>query len=438
MKDNGSSLGYDPSADAFKDKILPLRARAEVKNDWLKHRLEHILPEIMKREGIDMWIVIAREYNEDPVIMSLLPEPVISVRRRTMLVFSRNRDGSLDRLTLERYGSGEYYETAWDNDGLSQYECLVKIVKERDPKTIGINVSNTFAFGDGLSHGEYELLSTALGNQYMERTQRVERLCVGWLERRIEPELTVYQGIVEIGHAIIAEAFSSRIIHPGITTTEDVVWWMRQKILDLGFRAWFHPTVDIQAPGRSYGKSPEYYKKRTAKRKTILPGDLLHCDIGFYYLGLATDQQQNAYVLKPGENDAPKGLKAALAEGNRLQDIHAKAMAVGKTGNEILKTALEKARAEGLKASVYTHPIGYHGHAAGPTIGLWDNQERVPGRGDYELFDDTCYAIELNVKKNIAEWDGQEVRIALEEDAAFTNNSLQWLSGRQTQFHLIG
>jgi hypothetical protein len=428
------SSGWNVHADAFKNKILPLRLRAEVRNDWLKQRLDEVLPDIMKREGFDMWIVVAREYNEDPVIMTMLPEPAMSARRRTILLFSLNEDGSLDRLTLDRYGHEDYYEPGWDPDQEEQYECLGRIVRERDPQVIGINVSDNFAFSDGLTHGEHTNLVAALGEAYMKRTKGAERLSVGWLERRIQPELTVYPGIVDIGHAIIAEAFSNRTIQPGITTTDDVVWWMRHKMLDLGLRAWFQPTIDIQAFGEPYGAIGKTDKER---RKLILPGDMLHCDMGFYYLGLATDQQQLAYVLKPGESDAPEGLKAGLAEGNRLQDIHREAMVVGKTGNQVLKAALDKAEEEGLKAMIYTHPIGYHGHAAGPTIGLWDRQEGVRGRGDYELFDDTCYSIELNVKRDVPEWDGQEVLFALEEEAVLTCGSAQWLSGRQTQFHLI-
>jgi hypothetical protein len=205
---------------------------------------------------------------------------------------------------------------------------------------------------------------------------------------------------------------------------------MRQRTLDLGLQAWFQPSVDIQAPGQRHDAEE--------KRKLILPGDLLHCDFGFYYLGLATDTQQNAYVLKRDETDSPEGLKAALAVGNRLQDIHAEAMVAGRTGNEILRAALEKAKEEGINASIYTHPIGHHGHAAGPTIGLWDRQEGVPGRGDYELFDDTCYALELNAKKEVPEWGGQEVKMALEQTVAFTGGRVVFLSGRQTEFHLIG
>jgi len=417
-------------SDDYCDKILPLRQRAEVKNKWLRHRLETILPEIMKREGFDMWIVVSREYNEDPVIMTLLPEPMMYARRRTILVFNIKGDGSIERLVLSRYGLQDFYEGVWDPDEEEQYACLARVVKERDPKVIGINVSDTFGFGDGLTHGDYKLMAEAFGEEYMGRAQGAERLAVGWLERRSKAEMDSYPGIVEITHAIVAEAFSSRVIHPGITTTDDVVWWMRQKMLDLGLQAWFQPSVDIQALGQTHDAKE--------KRNLIQPGDLLHCDVGFFYMGLATDIQQNAYVLKAGENDAPEGLKAALADANRLQDIHAESMVAGRTGNQILKAALAKAKEEGINASIYTHPLGHHGHAAGPTIGLWDRQGGVPGRGDYELFDDTCYAIELNAKKAVPEWEGQEVRMALEQDAVFTEGKIHFMAGRQTELHLIG
>lgn len=423
------------SSNAFREKILPLRARAQVRNAWLRQRLDELLPELMQREGFDMWVVVAREYNEDPVIMTLLPEPAMAARRRTILVFSLQADGSLERLTLDRYGHDDYYEAAWDPDEEAQYDCLARVVRERDPQVIGLNTSETFAFGDGLTHAEYKNIASVLGEEITARIQGAERLAVGWLERRIEPELIVYPGIVEIGHAIIGEAFSSRVIQPGISTTDDVVWWMRQKMLDLGLQAWFQPTIDIQAPGEPFGSIG---LKDRERRREILPGDMLHCDMGFYYLGLATDQQQLAYVLKPGEKDAPEGLKAGLADGNRLQEIHIEAMQVGRTGNQVLKAALKQAKGEGIEPMIYTHPLGYHGHGAGPTIGLWDRQEGVPGQGDYELFAGSCYAIELNVKRAIPEWDGQEVLFGLEEDAVLTGDGVRWLSGRQTEFHLIG
>jgi len=422
-------------ADAYRDKILPLRARADVINDWLTERLDNLLPELMEREGFDMWIVAAREYNEDPVILTLLPEPAMSARRRTILMFTLQEDGVVERLTLDRYGHGEYYECAWNPDEEDLYQCLIRLVEERDPEVIGLNVSDTYAFADGLTHSEYQNLIEALGDAYGPRTTSAERLAVGWLERRGKPELVVYPSIVGLGHTIIAEAFSNRVIQPGITTTNDVVWWMRQKMLDLGLDAWFQPSVDIQAidqPPTPIGKKSE------EKRKLILPGDMLHCDMGFYYLGLATDQQQLAYVLKPGESGVPEGLREGLAQGNWVQDVLIEAMRPGRTGNEVLKDAVNQAKEEGLDAMVYTHPIGYHGHAAGPTIGLWDYQEGVPGKGDYELFDDTCYSIELCVTTKVPEWDDQEIRFGLEEEAVLTDKRVLWLSGRQEAFHIIG
>ena len=416
---------------AFIEGILTLREQAKVRNGWLRRRLETILPALMAREDIDLWIVACREYNEDPVLMSMLPAESMSARRRTILVFARRSDGSVERLTLSRYGYDDLYESAWNPDEEDQHECLARLIQERDPRRIGINRSATFAFGDGLSNTEYKLIRDALPETYRERLVSAERLCVGWLETRLPEELEAYPRLVEMGHQIIQRAFSTAVIHAGITTTDDVVWWMRRTMQDAGLAAWFHPTIDIQAPGQSYDAEEP-------SRNTIMPGDLLHCDMGFHYLGLATDQQQHAYVLRPGETDAPAGLLDALADGNRLQDIHMAAMRPGKTGNEVLRVALATAASEGIRAQIYSHPLGYHGHAAGPTIGLWDRQDGVPGVGDYPLFDSTVYSIELNVTRAIPEWEGQDARIMLEEDAALVDAEMRWLHGRQEAFHLIG
>lgn len=414
---------------AYQQRILPLREQATVRNRWLAQRLDDVLPLIMAREGFDMWIVAAREYNEDPVILSLLPEPAMSARRRSILVFFRQADGRVERLTLHRYGYGDFYAPAWNPDSEDQFAALRRVVDERQPQVIGLNTSDAFAFGDGLTYTEYTRIAAALGYEHMQHVRSAERLAIAWLETRTEDELAAYPGMIGLGHAIISEAFSSRVIHPGITTTEDVIWWMRQTMQDMGLRAWFQPDVEIQAQGQRY----DMPKKRTL----ILPGDVLWCDMGFMYLGLATDQQQHAYVLRPGESDAPDGLKAALEQGNRLQDILMAEMRVGRSGNDVLAAALERAASSRLNAQIYSHPLGYHGHAAGPTIGLWDAQAGVPIKGDYPLFDHTAYAIELNVKATVPEWGNQPIRIALEEDAVLADDRMRWLHGRQTHYHLI-
>ena len=414
----------------FFKEILALREQAAVRDRWLKMRLDTIVPELLARDNIDMWLVICREYNEDPVLISLLPVTSMSARRRTILVFTRT-ENEVERITLSRYGYEGFYESVWNPDEEDQFACLARIVRERDPQRIGINHSKTFAFGDGISHTEFELVREALGESYAARLVNAEKLCVGWLERRSAEEITAYPRLAETGHQIIARAFSSAVVHPGVTTTDDVVWWMRETMQEAGLSAWFQPTIDIQAPGQTYQDTENL-------RRTIMPGDLLHCDMGFHYLGLATDQQQHAYVLRPGETDAPPGLSAALAGGNRLQSIHLEEMQVGRSGNDVLRAALKRAKKEGIRPQIYSHPLGIHGHAAGPLVGLWDRQDGVVGVGDYSLFDDTVYSIELNVTKSIPEWDGQDVRIMLEEDAVLTGGEMRWLDGRQESFHLIG
>lgn len=417
------------STIAQKPAILPMRERAAVVNNWLKIRLDEILPDLMDRTNLDMWIVICREYNEDPVYLTLVPEPTFAARRLTMLVFFNKGKGEVERLTVSRYGMGEWYKGVWNPDEMGQWECLAKVVKDRNPKRIGINVSDTFAFGDGLTASFKSKLVDAVGKKYADRLVSAENLCVGWLEIRTEAELEVYHHITDIAHEIIEEAFSNRVITPGVTTALDVRWWMRQKIRDLGMTTWFQPSVSIQRQGIKRGEGPS--------PRVIHRGDLLHCDMGIVYLRLNTDTQELAYVLKEGESDAPEGLRKALETGNRLQDIFTNEFVEGRTGNEILLNALSKMKAENIKGSIYTHPLGFHGHAAGPTIGLWDQQRAIPGRGDYKLFTNTAYAIELNVRYNVPEWDNQEVQMGLEQDAVFDGVKVYYLNGRQTKLHIV-
>jgi len=436
-------------------KIIPLRAQGELKNRWLDYRINHVLPEIMNREKLDMWIISAREYNEDPVIMSFLPSPMITARRRTILVFFKKKDGTIERLCLSRPGTGldRLYKGVWTNPKGSnwhqfkkimpgdispeqkeedppetQWECLARIIRERDPESIGINCSEGIAFGDGLTHTEHENFMKHIDPIYKDRVKSAEKLVIGWLETRTKDEIAAYSGIMQIAHGIIAEAFSSKVVHPGVTTNADVVWWMRQRVNDLGLQAWFPYEVSIFREGC----------ENIGEDEIIMPGDILHCDFGLMYLGLATDTQENAYVLKIDEVEAPAGIQAAHTTGNQLQDVLAAEYVEGRSGNEILAKALAKAKSEGIKPCIYTHPIGYHGHGAGPAIGMYDMQGGVMDiRGDYELHNNTCYSMELNITTNIPEWNNQEIVLGLETDIVFTDNRVYFLGGRQTKLHLI-
>ncbi len=416
--------------------ILSLKERAEVINHWLEIRLDKLVPELMRREGIDMWILIAREYNEDPVMKTMIPARWLAARRCTILIFSdRGPEQGVERLAVARYDIGRFFKRAWvKEEQPDQWKALADVVIERDPKKIALNYSDYFGHADGISLTDYREFVNAVGKKYADRIVSGERLAVGWLETRTEEELVVYPQIVRIAHRIIAEGLSDAVIQPGVTTTEDVQWWFRERIRSLKLTTWFHTGVEVQ---RAESPDPDSDYSRREGPNVILPGDLIHMDIGICYLRLNTDTQQNAYVLRPGETDAPEGLKKALAVGNRLQDILTGEYKTGRTGNEILKSSLEKAKAEGIRPSIYSHPLGMHGHAAGMTVGLWDQQYGVEGQGDYPLFPNTCYAIELNVIVFVPEWN-KDVQMGLEESACFDGEKVWYLDGRQKELYLIG
>lgn len=418
-------------------QILPLRERAALQDTILKERVEQILPNLMDRADIDCWIIISREYNEDPIIKTMLPSTWMSARRRTMLaIFKEDNTEKLVCYAVARYDVGEIFKKSWDKKVQpDQWKRLMDLIAEHNPDKIGLNYSETFALADGLPKTEYELFMKNLPKKDHKKVVSAEKLAIGWLETRGERERIIYERLCEIAHQIIAKGFSSEAIQPGHTSTDDLVWWYRQEINQLGLDTWFHPTVDIQRADpenfdhlRSFSKRPE--------QQVILPGDLLHVDFGISYLGLNTDTQQHAYVLKPNEKDIPDYLKKAFEQGKQVQDFLMKQYKVGVTGNEALAQALQEAKAAGLKPTIYTHPIGYHGHAAGPTIGLWDQQGGVPGKGDYPIYANTAYSIELNAAVYLEEW-GKEIRIMLEEEAFFTGDDIYFINGRQEAIYAI-
>ena len=412
-------------------QILPEKERALLKDEILEDRFKNLLPGLMEDANIDMWLLISREYNEDPVLKTMLPATWLNARRRTIIVFYRNKkEKIIERLAVARYNIGKSIQSSWDKEKEpSQWKALVDIIASRNPDKIGINFSKHFALADGLVKTDFDELLENLPETYQERLVSAEKLAISWLETRSKMEMKLYKKLVKITHDIIDEAFSANVIQTGITTTEDVVWFMRQKVTDLGLETWFHPTVDIQRNNEVLKSHIESFSKGE-EEKTIQKGDLLHCDFGITYIGLNTDCQQHAYVLKKTESEVPVFLKEAFKKGNRVQDILTSNMSLGVTGNEILKASLIQGRKEGLRPSIYSHPLGKYGHSAGTTIGMWDSQNGVPFNGDYALHKNTVYAIELNTTVAIKEWN-KDIRIMLEEAGFFGDGVFEYVNERQ-------
>ncbi len=417
--------------------LLSEREQAEVIDDILEDRLDNLLPQLMRREGIDMWILISREYNEDPVMKTILPATWLSARRRTIMVFyDKGKEEGIDKIAIARYSVGKLLKGEWNIDVYpDQWEALMEIIKDRNPEKIGLNFSKDFALADGLVHTEQQTFMKKLPEAFKDKVVSAEKLAIAWLETRTAKELEIYPMICHFGHLILQEGLSEKHIHPGITTTDDVVWALRQLVSDYGLKTWFHPSVSIQRADRGNEEFLRSFSRRP-EQDVIRPGDLLHVDFGITYLRLNTDQQQHFYVLRQGEQTVPKGLQKAFENGKKLQDILTSQFQTGKSGNEILKDALSKAEQENIIASIYTHPIGLHGHAAGPTIGMWDQQQGVKGKGDYPLYPNTCYSIELFAATEVPEW-GKLVRIMLEEDGVYFQDKFEFLDGRQEEIFTI-
>ncbi len=418
-----------------------LREQAVLQQQWLEQRLERVLPRLMRERDVQMWVIPMREYNEDPLFNALAAPTRFAARRRTVFIFhDRGPEEGVERITIGGGSQGGVYEVVRATEeapdgrprefwGRDQWSFVVDVIRERDPRNIAVNISHDLRFADGLSAGEWEQLQEALGPELGARVVRAETLALDYLAIRVPSMSATYVQMEELVHQLIATMFSNQVITPGVTTTDDAVWWFRQRLNDLGLGTWFHPSVDVQRHGVSMADS-------TAP--VILRGDVLHCDVGVTALRLNTDTQHMAYVVHEGESDAPDGLKRALHNGNRLQDIVLAEMRPGRTGNEILLAALAAMQEAGIDGTIYTHAIGEHGHGAGPLIGLWDRQDGVPGQGDVPIRAGTWHSIELQATTPVSEWDDEPVRMMLEEEAELTpDGEMRWVLKRQSALHLV-
>ena len=449
------ALALTASADAqtiqTRRPFGTLREQAAIQQRWLQQRMDSVLPAIMRRHGVEMWVVPMREYNEDPTFTSLVSPTTFAARRRTIYVFHdrclTQPRPCVDRIALGGTSQGGVYEAVrsslpaagpaggrteqraelWGDE---QWQVLKRVIEERQPKTIHLNISRAFAFSDGLTVGEHDGMRDALGPTWTSRFRSTDHLALDLIATRMADEEIAWRRMQEVVWGIIDTAFSNAVITPGVTRTQDVVWWMRQKVNDLGLGSWFQPSVSVQrmaVPDAQLGDNP-----------VIQRGDVLHCDFGIVAYRLTTDTQHMGYVLREGETEVPAGLRRALANSNRLQDIVMSELRAGRTGNEILRASLARMRAEGIDGTVYSHPIGTHGHGAGPLIGLWDRQEGVPDRGDAKVIPNMWYSIELQATTPVPEWNGQRVRSAQEEDAIVGADGVpRWALRRQTQFWVV-
>ena len=441
--------GAQPAARPFGT----LREQAAMQQQWLKKRLDTFLPALLRKHGIDMWVVPMREYNEDPIFTAVTSPETFAARRRTIYVFfdtcaaagTPPATACVQRIALGGSSQGGVFEARrsvqqaagdvgrgrqaelWGDE---QWQVLKTVIEERNPRVIGINRSTVFAFSDGLSSGELQGMSAALGQQWASKFRNAEGLPLELIASRLPEEEAFFVRLQELVWSMTQEMFSPKVITPGTTKTSELVWWWRQRVNDLGLGTWFHPSVDVQRQGAS--------AEQLGDDPVIQRGDVLHCDVGLTVARLNTDTQHLAYVLRPGETEAPAGLRLALSNANTLQDIVMSELRPGRSGNDILAASLARMRDRKIDGTVYAHPIGLHGHGAGPLIGLWDYQDGVPGRGDAVVIPSMWWSIELQATTAVPEWKGQAVRMAQEEDAIIgADGNVRWALHRQDALFLV-
>lgn len=420
------------SAEGF-PRVLPMRQRTEVTNRFLAKRLQTVLPEAIRKADIDMWLVICQEDNLDPVFESMIPMDTWCPILQILVFFDKGPEEGIERINVSMTDTKDLYATPWSGrrHHSEQWALLRRIVEERDPKRIGINVGRVQWAAGGLTHNLYKQLVEALPPTYVDRLVSAEPCATKWLATLIDEEVSSYEHVVDVAHALIAECYSRGTIVPGITTVKDLEWHYWQRCADLGleiaFKPSFYPIRRVSAMQLYGGVDP-----------VLRAGDLVRCDVGIKYLGLISDHQEWVYVLRPGENDAPEGLKALMEQANRLQDVFMSQFRQGLTGDQLLHNILEKARQEGIpNPRVYSHSLGRLLHEPGPLIGLPWEQERNAGRGDVQLEPNNAFTMELSVEGAVPEWDGESLRFALEEDVVFTESGCRLIGKRQKAFFLV-
>ena len=393
-------------------KIRSLKEQYAIKDQCLKERLEIILPQVMEDADVDMWIVASKEYHEDPTFKAMVPAEYLTARRITMFAFSKEADG-IHRysLSMPDKSVAKFYESKWQFGKEDQMAALKRLIEEKDPKRIALNMSKEFAVCDGFSIGLYQMFKESLGEDIMNKMVNDDLLAMKFMEIRTPTELKLMPEVMSVAHDIMERMYTTDVIKPGITTTNDLEWFMKEEVNKLGLSYWFEPTMDLQ---RKNGDESRY------DSCVIQKGDLLHCDFGIYYMNMCTDTQRLGYVAKDDEDTMPQYLLDGMKVGNRFQDIVRENMIVGRTGNEVFEAAMKQAKEEGIQAMLYSHPCNMYGHGPGPTIGLFSNQNAIPIKGDVKLSNNTVYALELNVKVD-------DYYYFLEETVALTDDGVNFL-----------
>jgi Xaa-Pro aminopeptidase len=416
-------------------KLLPVREQQAVRERWLKKRLDTMLLPMMRQQKIDMWIVANEEFHPEPVVPYIAP-PIPYEGRRDFFIVADRGGNKLERIALVRYPE-EHLKTFFEvlnPPGRDIAATLRRVVEERSPKTIALNMGGVRGATNGLTYDAYKYIVETLGQDYAGRLVSAAPLIVEYMDTRLPEELEYYRTAVAATDILTQRAFSNEVITPGETTVGDVRFWFLQQVNNLGLDVWFQPDMRIQRQNQETSKTQQFLS--VAEESVVIQrGDVIHIDCGLNYLGLSTDWQKMGYVLREGEKDAPEGLKKALTNTNRLQDAVFSHIKPGAKGFEVYDATMADMKDAGIEAMIYSHSVGTQGHALGASI---DFRRPAAGAPQEPPFREWSYtSIELNTSTPVPEWGGQKVTMMMEDDAYLSRDGMKWFRPRQTAFYLI-
>jgi len=416
-------------------ELLPLSEQVQIREGWLEER-HAMLPEMMRRHGIHMWIVVNEEFNNDPLTQLIAP-PRPYAGNRDIFIFTDVGD-RVRKVATTGYSEvnlQRFFESP--NEPRPAAEVLKELYDEHQPLRIGLAIGSRRGQARSLTWESFNFLAEALGPEAASRFVSAADLIEEYLDTRIPEELEHYRLATELTEAIVRKAFSNDVITPGVTTIGDVRRFLYDQVWENRVTTWFQPDLRLQRRGMENTTSRGFLAV-APEHWVIERGDLIHVDYGITYMGLDTDWQKMAYVLREGETDAPGGLKAALSNTNALQDaLTLRAARPGRAGGEVYRLTMAEMEQQGIRAQVYSHPLGNHGHGMGPSIDF-----RSAQRGDTEqlaqpLRPGSYMSIELNTITPVPEWDGQDVYIMAEDPAHLTSDGYRFFRPRQESFYLI-
>lgn len=424
-------------------RLLGVREQFAVRMGWLEERHRRLLP-MMRAKGISMWIVMNEEFHNDPLTEHVAP-PLIYVSRRDAHVFVDGGDRGLLRYsnywrpTASYAGMFEPLPAPRSDRGTSNLTLgLRELVTRTRPATIALAIDGPRGQDGGLSKDSYDLIVDAVGPEYASRIVPAAPLIEEYLDTRLPEELEHYRQLVQVTDLLAQRLLSNEVITPGVTTAADVAWWFNDQVARLGVGAtqWFevHTAVQRYDP---VTKAMIPYVHPAPDDYVFQAGDVVHLDCGFNYMGLASDWQKVAYILPAGQTTVPAGLEVALHNAMRTRETLRTVARPGMTGYATAEATVSALAGVAFTPSIYSHPIGTHGHGVGPSINARGAILPAPPERDSPLRPGSYRSIELSATTPVPEWNGGQLIIPFEDDAVLTASGYEWFRPPQTRWYLI-